>query len=211
MTDPFVWVVDLTRINKLALLDVLEDMQNELQMNPSNPSIPLMPQVIKHIELFPGDSVGMRDNYMEKRYKAAQSLAQHGVIGGLNVTSNRYGHRWDSQLEFSADETRINQLVNVLRSFFRSKSNRGQRVMRYASHIVSFAAGISLAVSVTREVWWLWLLTGALAIGLAASLGAIPRWKGTLRAIADWATVVAAVAAVMGLIWTILHTPAARP
>jgi hypothetical protein len=206
-----VWVSDLTRNNRLALLDVLEDMQNELQINQDSPSIPLMPQVIKHVELFPGDSVGMRDRYMELRYKAVQSLAQRGVIDAFELIDGGYGHRWNSRLKFSANLAKVSALMGALQSTFKRTESPTRRLTKYLSHLLSFAIGIAFTVAIMREVWWLWALVVGLAVILAASLRIIPRWSGALRTIADWATVVAACAAVVALVWTITHTPTTSP
>lgn len=211
-TQSFIWINDLTRNNRLALLDVLEDMQNELQINENDPSIPLMPQVIKHIELFPGDSVGMRDRYAELRYKAAQSLAQRGVINSFDIIQGGYGHRWSSRLTFSADLAKVNALLDALRATLKPTDSPTRRISKYLSHLLSFAIGIALAVAIImRDVWWLWAVVLGLIMVLSASLKIIPRWSGTLRTIADLASIVAAFVAVVALVWTIAHTPTAGP
>jgi len=99
-------------------------MENELQINPRDSSIRVVPNVIKHLELLPGDSPAMRDRYGEIRYKAAASLAQHGVITNLNVVQAGLGHRWESRMKYSADVAEIDALLRVLRSTFGNGRSR---------------------------------------------------------------------------------------
>lgn len=96
--------------------------KNELQINPRDSSIRVVPNVIKHLELLPGDSPAMRDRYGEIRYKAAASLAQHGVITNLNVVQAGLG--WESRMKFSADVAEIDALLRVLRSTFGNGRSR---------------------------------------------------------------------------------------
>ncbi len=99
-------------------------MENELQINPRDSSIRVVPNVIKHLELLPEDSPAMRDRYGEIRYKAAASLAQHGVITNLNVVQAGLGHRWESRMKYSADVAEIDALLRVLRSTFGNGRSR---------------------------------------------------------------------------------------
>ncbi len=66
----------------------------------------------------------MRDRYGEIRYKAAASLAQHGVITNLNVVQAGLGHRWESRMKYSADVAEIDALLRVLRSTFGNGRSR---------------------------------------------------------------------------------------
>jgi len=66
MSADWSWAISLSRENRLYLLDVLEDMRDELQLNPRKPSIRLFRNVIRYPELFPIDGVDARYKYMEK-------------------------------------------------------------------------------------------------------------------------------------------------
>ncbi len=208
-TDRFAWITGLTRLNRVALLDVLEDMQDEIQVNPGNASIPLLPQIIKHAELFPGDSIAMRDRYMETRYKAALVLQKHGIVNHLDVPE-QMDHRWRLKMRFSGDPAVIAAALGTARENLVSEGPSSGIFLRYGRLAIAFVLGASATVSMLRPSWWLWMLSGSLCLALVTSLGLIPRWRGTLRTVADWATVIGAGAAIALLIWTILHTQTGR-
>jgi len=208
MTTDVSWVKGLTRLNRLALLDVLEDIQNEAQIS-QEPTIPLMPLGIKYPELFPINSIGARDRYLEMRYKAVQVLEQGRIIGNLQVVQDPYGHRWDSRVSFSADGQTVALALKAIRSTFAHEGLTISRLSaRYGSQLLSLALGIALVLAMIHEDWRLWGVVAVLGLLVAAALRLFPRWKGSLRIVTDWAVIVGTLAAIATLLWAVSHTPA---
>lgn len=76
----------------------------------------------------------------------------------------------------------------------------------YGNSVVAFACGVAFTTAITTGKALTWLLTVVLFLGLAFTLGILPRWSGSLKRASYWATLVAASAAVVGLVWQITHT-----
>lgn len=93
---------------------------------------------------------------METRHKAAEALAQRGIIGNLSVVQSEF-HRWKNRLTFDADTVAVNYLIAELEHVehqHRRSATSGQRrvkALRYGSLALSFAAGISFAVALERS------------------------------------------------------------
>jgi predicted nucleotidyltransferase len=66
------WIRELTPLNRLALVDVLFDIRDEIQRNGHNPSIAILPPIVRFRDLFPADSIDMRDAYGRLRLMLAR-------------------------------------------------------------------------------------------------------------------------------------------
>jgi len=118
--------------NFLAIYDVLLDVQKELNVAAEPPTIRLMPRIIRFSELFPGDSIGMRDRYCELRAKAVQFLQRNSVIQAVDPIEGY--HRWDTQLAIKADRSTVEQTLSLMtqeykhRTSARSTSRAGAKI-----------------------------------------------------------------------------------
>jgi hypothetical protein len=107
------WIGTIDGQNFLAILDVAIDIETELNISPDRTVIPLWQGVIKFPQLFPGDSIGMRDRYCDMRYKAVAFLQRNGVIKQFQV--HQQGHRWYTKIEVELVENDFREAVRLLR------------------------------------------------------------------------------------------------
>lgn len=105
------WVKGIDYTNLLAALDILDDLVCELNIAALGQpvSIPLWNQLIKFQELQPMDSPGVRDAYMERRYKMAGFLKAKGVIEGFSLQTA--DHRWQNRLVVVAQPKTVEKLL----------------------------------------------------------------------------------------------------
>ena len=105
------WIQALDADNFLAIYDVLLDVQKELNVaiHGEPIDIPLMPQIIKFTQLFPGDSIGMRDRYCEIRWKATKFLAHKGIVQQFEI--NEGNHRWDNRIVITANPAKVSSAL----------------------------------------------------------------------------------------------------
>jgi hypothetical protein len=122
--DKFAWIQALSSTNLLALTDVLEDAASELELHPDRASIPLFQQIIRFVELLPGDSPGMRDRYCELRWKVAKLLGTHGILRSVDVAHNPGEHRWHGRITFTAALGDIQKALAVATSAFPQTEKR---------------------------------------------------------------------------------------
>jgi predicted nucleotide-binding protein len=83
--------------NLLAIYDVLVDIEEARQMDPDRTVFPLLPKIVKFVELMPADSIGLRDNYCESRWRAVKYIERIGVV--RNVSPRESNHRWETYVE----------------------------------------------------------------------------------------------------------------
>lgn len=74
------WFGDLKGDNFLAVLDVMIDIKNEIDILAEKIRIPIFPTIIRFSQLLPGDSINMRDRYCSLRWKATVYLEKKGII-----------------------------------------------------------------------------------------------------------------------------------
>lgn len=105
------WIQGLDADSFLAVYDVLIDIQKELNLAKQGApvDIPVMPQIIKFRQLFPGDSVGMRDNYCNMRWKAVRFLADKGIVHEPDIEQG--GHRWESRIVIISDRAAVSDTL----------------------------------------------------------------------------------------------------
>lgn len=90
----------LTAENFLALHDVTQDIQEELEMTPANQvTIPIKREIIRHQLLYPAHSANMMDRYCDLRMKAIRYLKEHGHISEYEL----HRDNWDSIITVTVD------------------------------------------------------------------------------------------------------------
>lgn len=88
------------------------DVQSELNLSQKVANIPLFRNPIRFGELYPGQSVGVRDAYCDLRFKAADHLTKTGVFKSSRLPDAR---GWDSRLLIEADKAFVDMAVEALR------------------------------------------------------------------------------------------------
>ena len=94
---------DLHAKNLLAIYDVLLDIEEARQLDPDRVVFALLPKIVRFAELMPADSIGLRDNYCEARWKAIKYLERIGVVH--NVIPHEGNHRWETYVEVGPDQS----------------------------------------------------------------------------------------------------------
>ena len=118
------WIQTLDADNFLAMYDVLIDIQKELNVATLGDSIdiPLMPQIIKFTQLFPGDSIGMRDQYCEIRWKAVKFLQHKSVIQRLEIDEGN--HRWENRIVVTADPAKVSAALASMGNEYKRRTGK---------------------------------------------------------------------------------------
>ena len=122
--------------NFLAILDVALDIKKELNIEsgPEHIAIPICPNIVRFRQLFPADSIGMRDRYCELRWKAASFLQKKGVIAGLEVLEG--GHRWESRLAMGVIESSFESVLDLLNTEYKRRTSSEDRQKTTSKTIV---------------------------------------------------------------------------
>src|SRR5438874_11802740 len=113
------WLNTIDSLNFLSIFDVAVDIERELNISPSEIVIPLWQPIIKFPQLFPGDSIGMRDRYCEGRYKAINFLKQQGVIKRVEI--HQPGHRWETRIGIRIDNSEFRVVMERLRQEYKRR------------------------------------------------------------------------------------------
>ena len=93
------WIKQLDNLNLLAAVEVLDDLMRELNItvNDEPVTIKMWNQVIRYLDLHPGDGPGIRDAYMERRFKIVNFLTTKGVLEKTSSVTEG-SHRWGKNL-----------------------------------------------------------------------------------------------------------------
>lgn len=113
------WAEELTEENFYAIYDVALDIRADLQLG-QQPSIPVVPSIVKFPVLIPADGINMRDRYGNLRWKAMKFLESNGVIRRIDL--QQHGHRWNSRAELHVDAESFQEAFAELESEFRRRA-----------------------------------------------------------------------------------------
>lgn len=123
------WIKEIDSHNFLAILDVLIDIEAELNIRADEIVIPNLPNPVRFRQLFPADTIPLRDRYLEHRFKAMDFLEKVGLI-----TDREYieaNHRWQSRsLLKLKDETECRELLKLMREDYKRRENPAQEVQK---------------------------------------------------------------------------------
>lgn len=110
------WINRVDDLNLLATVELLTDLHGELNLRPDSRPVAIKAwnQVIRHVELHPGDGAGIRDAYAERRYKIAAFLKEKGVIRDFEVEEG--SHRWDNLIVIDADHDAVKSVLDLCAS-----------------------------------------------------------------------------------------------
>jgi hypothetical protein len=110
------WISGLDDLNLLAAAELLTDLEGELNLAPDGQPVAIKAwnQIIRHVELHPGDGAGIRDSYAERRYKITAFLKEKGVIKDFEVEEGL--HRWDNLIVIDADRDAVRQVLDLAAS-----------------------------------------------------------------------------------------------
>ena len=110
------WVDNLKGDNFLAVLDVMIDIKNEIEIMADEILIPILQTKIKFPDLLPMDSINMRDRYGNIRWKATQFLEKNRIIEGFKIHDG--SHRWYSLLEITVEKEKFLKEYNKIKEKF---------------------------------------------------------------------------------------------
>ena len=113
------WFGDLKGDNFLAVLDVMIDIKNEIDILAEKIRIPIFPTIIRFSQLLPGDSINMRDRYCSLRWKATVYLEKKGIIRAYKIL--KLGHRWEGVIEIYLDKDKFNKEYEKIRKEYQIK------------------------------------------------------------------------------------------
>lgn len=168
------WLSELTADNFLALYELVLEIHSELQMG-QVPRLRIMPAVVRFQQLFPANTPAVRDRYCRLRWMAAELLKQKGIVRGFQQIQG--GHRWHNILEFDAETTRIDPLVEAVNEEYRRRTpssappDRPSTMSTEGPQLPDKITLLWLARNVphTGWLWFLGLLLAAVVLG--AKLG----------------------------------------
>lgn len=121
MPEDLKWIGGMDRQNFLAIYDVAQDIEGELNICAEPITIPLFQAAVKFGELLPVDSVGSRDRYCELRAKAISFLEKKGLVQQLEYIEG--AHRWELRFHLRVDELPFRAMVTALNTEFQRRSN----------------------------------------------------------------------------------------
>lgn len=124
------WAEELTEENFYSIYDVALDIGADLQLG-QQPSIPMVPSLIRFPILMPADGINMRDRYGNLRWRAMKFLESKGVIRKIDI--QQHGHRWEARVELEVNEESFNDMFATLESEFRQRTVRDGKVAEVAT------------------------------------------------------------------------------
>lgn len=74
------FIAKLDKIHFLETYSLMQIFDSERNISPDSIIIPLLPGIIKYKELFPIDSINMRGDYENHRYKIVKFLENNGIL-----------------------------------------------------------------------------------------------------------------------------------
>ena len=95
------WFENLKGDNFFAVLDVMIDIKNEIDILSDVIQIPIMRTKIRFPQLCPIDSPDMRDKYCNLRWKATKFLEKKGIIESYEILQD--GLRWEAFMKIDLD------------------------------------------------------------------------------------------------------------
>lgn len=113
------WTEELTEESFYAIYDVALDIRADLQLG-QQPSIPMVPSIIKFPVLMPADGINMRDRYGNLRWKAMKFMESKGVIRRIDL--QQHGHRWDTRAELHVNAESFKETFADLESELRRRT-----------------------------------------------------------------------------------------
>jgi len=99
------WFKNLKGDNFLAVLDVMIDIKNEIDILSDVIQIPIMQTKIRFPQLCPVNSTDMRDKYCNLRWKATKFLFKNGIIESSEILQD--GHRFKAFMKIELDRKKF--------------------------------------------------------------------------------------------------------
>ncbi len=114
----FQWIGELVADNFLAVYDIVIDLKKAFQMS-EDIVIPLLPTMIKFRPLMPADSINLRDDYCDIRWKATTLLKEKKVIE--NIETLHGSHRRKNQLRIKVNKSIFTDVISVMESEYKQR------------------------------------------------------------------------------------------
>ena len=112
-------IKEMDRYNLLGVYDVLIDIKREKQLSSSNIQVPILKNPVEFIELFPADSIPLRDRYCELRWKIIKLLKEKGIIKEYKLI-DLHRHRWLNRVQVVIDEKSFEHIFGEIEKEFES-------------------------------------------------------------------------------------------
>jgi hypothetical protein len=171
------WIRSMDQYNFLAIYDVMLDIEIEVNISPEDIEIPLFQQRVRFPFLIPIDSIGTRDAYCDRRWKAIEFLKKQGVV--REFAYREAGHRWESTIQIILDPDAFVRVLKLLKEEYESRNSEPQKVDEVTTtpeSVQSLRHSEFLSHPITASV-----LAGLiLFILLGAGVSSIWWWKYTL-------------------------------
>lgn len=116
------WIKEMDNYNFLGIYDVMLDIKTEMNISPDRIIIPLWQNMVKFTQLFPIDSIGMRDKYCETRWKAAEFLKKNGVVKDFELIEGF--HRWENELQIKLEKKIFENVLNKMKTEYKKRIAR---------------------------------------------------------------------------------------
>jgi uncharacterized protein (TIGR02391 family) len=118
------WIKEIDSFNFLGIYDVALDMKQELNISPDGVIIPLLQIRVKFPQLFPVDSIKMRDDYCETRWKAIKFLKSEGII--KDFTLIKAYHRWDQKIRVTVQKDLFDEMLNAMHTDYKRRTQKAE-------------------------------------------------------------------------------------
>lgn len=141
------WIQEMDADNFLAILDVLMDIEQELNIASDDIEIPLLRTIVRFSQLLPTDAINMRDRYCELRWKAVGFIKKIGVVKDSSLIQGL--HRWQSWLAIRMDGSNVARLKHLLPLM---QEDYKRRLMRPKPSVVPTPADADDALQKVRLV-----------------------------------------------------------
>ena len=142
-------IARLDPLNLLAVYDVLLDLEEEFNIASARGSVTirLWNQGIRFSDLHPGDGVGIRDAYCERRWKVLNYLKEEGVI--LHFELLEGSQRWEDRITAVADSASVRTASELVAAEYENRRSTAKATKSVSARKVFIGHGRS---SVWREL-----------------------------------------------------------
>ena len=114
------WIRQTDFENFLTIYDVLLDIKKEIDILAETITIPILPTIIRFLQLMPADGVNFRDNYCTMRAKSVKFLKRKHLVKTIDVRQGN--HRWMGHLQLSVNETSVKELLQLMDKEYKNRT-----------------------------------------------------------------------------------------
>ena len=167
------WIQSLDQLNLLATIELLGDLRAELNIATAGEpvAIAMWNPVIKHIDLHPGDTPGIRDAYIERRFKITNFLKNKRVIRDFEIAEG--DHRWTNRIVIEADPVTVRRALEQCEADY---------LRRFPARVPQQATKTSANKEPITRAEWIAIIGVVIAVaGVVAAWLAVPGFQEWVR------------------------------